>query len=220
MKLSDFLWETLFPRKCILCGKVLKDQELDLCRRCREETPEVTSERELLSPLADWTAVWYYDDHVRESILRYKFGGTACYADAYGRILGMRILRDFPEKFDLLTWVPVSQKRRRKRGYDQGELLAQAVGREIGMEPVRLLCKVRDNPAQSGISDPDERQANVSGVYRSICPELVSGKRILLLDDVITTGATAGECARMLLESGAEEVYCAAVAAARSHTKT
>ena len=80
---------------------------------------------------------------------------------------------------------------------------------------MRLLRKVRNNRPQSGIVGEAKRRANVLGVYQVENPEMVLGKRILLLDDVITTGSTAGECARMLLIAGAKEIYCGAVAVAR-----
>ena len=99
------------------------------------------------------------------------------------------------------------------------QLLARAVGRELGMEPVRLLKKIRNNRPQSGISGQAERRANVLGAYRLTDAGAVAGKRILLLDDVITTGSTAGECARVLLTGGASQVHFGAVAAARHHDK-
>ena len=95
------------------------------------------------------------------------------------------------------------------------ELLAEAVGRELGMEPVPMLKKVRHNRPQSGLNDASKRRANVLGAYRAVHPEEIDGKRILLLDDLLTTGATAGEAARVLLTAGAKEVHCAAVAAAQ-----
>ena len=98
---------------------------------------------------------------------------------------------------------------------DQVELIARSVGRELGLTPVPVLQKIRHNPPQSGIQDDSTRRANVLGAYRLKDPRQVHGKRILLLDDILTTGATAGECARMLRMAGATEVHCAAVAAAR-----
>ena len=83
------------------------------------------------------------------------------------------------------------------------------------MEPVPLLKKVRHNRPQSGISDASKRRANVLGAYREVNRQAIAGKRILLLDDILTTGATASEAARVLLTSGAKEIHCAAVAAAR-----
>ena len=127
----------------------------------------------------------------------------------------MKLLQNHPEGFDCLTWIPVSPLRKLRRGYDQVELLAKAVGKELAMEPVPLLKKVRHNRPQSGISDAAKRRANVLGAYREINRQAISGKRILMLDDILTTGATAGEAARVLLTAGAKEVHCAAIAAAR-----
>ena len=127
----------------------------------------------------------------------------------------MTVLREQPEGFDVLTWVPVSRLRKFRRGYDQVELIAKAVGRELGMTPVPLLTKIRHNRPQSGIHGSAQRRANVLGVYRETNREAIAGKKILLLDDILTTGATAGEASRVLLTAGAKEVHCAAVAAAR-----
>ena len=170
--------------------------------------------------LDGWTAVWYYEGAVRRSLLRYKFHGARSYADCYGRMLAMKTQQNWPEGVDVLTWVPVSTLRKLRRGYDQVELLAEAVGSELGLTPVRVLKKIRHNKPQSGIVGQAQRKANVLGVYRVIAPELIRGKRILLLDDIVTTGATVGECARVLLTAGASEVYCGAVAAVRHRGKT
>lgn len=215
MKLHYYLLNLLFPPKCILCGKLLKKHEQDLCRECRVDSPEYPLRKEKRQFLDSFTAVWYYEGNVRRSLLRYKFYGAQNLSDGYGRLLAMRLLEAHPEGFDCLTWVPVSPLRKLRRGYDQVELLAKAVGRELGMEPVPLLKKVRHNRPQSGLSDGAKRRANVLGVYREENRERICGKRILLLDDILTTGATAGECARVLLTAGAKEIHCAAVAAAR-----
>ena len=127
----------------------------------------------------------------------------------------MVLREEYPEGFDVLTWVPVSPLRKWIRGYDQAELLARAVGRELDMVPVRTLKKIRHNRRQSRITDDARRRANVLGAYRVVNSAEVSGKRVLLLDDIYTTGATVGECARVLRTEGAKEVHCAAVAAAR-----
>ena len=211
------LGHLLFPEKCVLCGRVLEGGETDLCRACRMEAPECPLGKQKRSFLDSWAAIWYYEGYTRKSIIRYKFRRARHYAPAYGRLLAMKIQQAHPDGLDLLTWVPVSPLRRFTRGYDQVELLAKAVGRELGMEPVRLLRKVRHNRPQAGISGAAERRANVLGVYRLAGKADLRGKRILLLDDVITTGATAGECARVLLTAGAKEVHCGCVAAARSH---
>ncbi len=215
MKLYHWLMKVLFPPKCVLCGGLLKKEETDLCGTCRCEAPVFRNRKSKPQFLDSYAAVWYYEKNVRKSLLRYKFYGARSYAPSYGRLLAMRLVETYPEGFDLLTWVPVSRLRKLRRGYDQVELIAKAVGGELNITPVPVLKKIRHNRPQSGISDSARRRANVLGAYRVKDTAAVSGKRILLLDDILTTGATAGECARVLKTAGAKEVHCAAVAAAR-----
>lgn len=209
--------EWLFPRKCILCRSFLGRDETDLCRTCRVDQPEYRYGKKKVPHIADLTAVWMYEGDVRRSIHRYKFTGERHYAAPYARLLAMRVRRDLPTA-EIVTWVPISGKRLRQRGYDQVELLARAVGPELELPTESLLEKIRDNRANSGLKTPAERRANVLGVYRAVGPERFRGKRVLLLDDIVTTGATASECARVLLTAGAEEVIFAAVAAAGTTT--
>lgn len=209
----------LFPPKCILCGKVLESHQTDLCKSCRTDTELYPTGKRKLQFLDSFTAVWYYKGYVRKSLVRYKFYQARHYSHGYGRILAMKLLQEYPDGFDILTWVPVSRFRKLCRGYDQVELLANCVGQELGMTLVPLLKKKRNNRAQSGIRDAEKRRANVLGVYRTIHESEIAGKRILLLDDILTTGATMGECARMLLTQGAAQVHGAAVAAAQKKLK-
>lgn len=213
MKLYHYIMNLLFPPRCVLCGRLLEKEELDLCRDCREEAPECRGRKSGPLFLDSYAAVWYYEGNVRKSLLRFKFHGARNLAQGYGRMLAMTVAREYPGGFDVLTWIPVSPMRRFRRGYDQVELIARAVGKELGMKPVSLLRKVRHNPAQSGLQDAEARRKNVQGVYRTRSGADIAGQRILLLDDILTTGATAGEAARVLREAGAKEVHCAAMAA-------
>ena len=216
MKLMESLLEMLFPAKCVLCRGLLEKEETDLCGHCRTTASRYHSRRQKLRFVEEYTAVWYYEDHVRESLLRYKFRNARSYADAYGRMVAMQVRQELPEEIDLVTWVPIGPKRRRKRGYDQCELLAQAVAKELELPSSKLLRKPKDNKVQSSLTDVSQRRANVLGVYTVVSPEQIKGRTILLLDDIITTGATVGEAARMLHWAGAKKVYCAAVAAGRN----
>ncbi len=209
----------LFPAKCVLCGRVLDRQELDLCSACRSDAPVCHISRKKIPFVEDHLALWHYEGNARKSLLRYKFRRKRCYAQSYGRLLAMKLQQELEEGFDLVSWVPISRLRKLRRGYDQVELLARAVCRELGMEPVQCLRKIRNNPPQSGIAGQAQRRANVLGAYEAVRPECFRGKRILLLDDIITTGATVSECARVLLTAGAGEVHCAAVAAANRDKK-
>ena len=219
MLLFHRISQILFPPKCVLCKGLLQENETDLCRECRIHTPEFPNHTKKLPYLAGWTALWYYEGSVRGSILRFKFHNCRSYANTYGRLLAMKLTQE-EMKFDILTWVPISRMRKWRRGYDQVELIANAVGAELDVTPFPTLKKLRNNPPQSGLTGAPQRRANVLGVYRVLDPDQIAGKRILLLDDIMTTGATAGECARMLLTYGAKEVYCAAVAASSHQRKT
>ena len=220
MKLTAFLSNCLFPEKCVLCGRILEKNEMDLCHKCRVEAPECGISRTKYPFLDSWTALWHYQDKVRRSILRYKFYGRRNYAAAYARMLGVKLLKEERAEFDLITWVPISAKRLKKRGFDQGQLLAENLGEELKIPVTPLLKKIRDNPPQSGIVGHAHRKANVLGAYIMTDSQTLKGKRILLLDDILTTGATAGECARVLLTAGAEEVHLAVIAAANKENKT
>lgn len=209
----------LFPPKCVLCTRLLEKGELDLCGACRAETADHPLGRSKIPFVEEWVALWYYEGNVRLSLLRYKFYRRRHYAKSYGRLLAMRIDRQWAQNFDIISWVPISRRRRLRRGYDQVELLARAVCEELDMPCVQCLKKIRHNPPQSGIVGQAQRRANVLGVYAPVEPERFRGKRILLLDDIITTGATVSEAARVLLTAGAQEVYCAAVSAAKHDKK-
>ena len=219
MKILHALLDLLFPPKCILCRKLLHKDQTDLCSKCRIEQPEYLKTNIKLSFVARWTALWYYKDEVRQSLLRYKFRNARHYAEPYGRLLAMKLLKEEIANVDVISWVPIGRRRLTERGFDQCRLIAESTGRELGMEPIQTLCKVKDTPPQSGIRFAEQRRANVMGVYKVVDPKLVQNKRILLLDDIITTGATVCECARVLVTAGAKEVVCAAVAAAPHDNK-
>ena len=214
MGLFSLLVDLFYPPKCVRCGKLLEQEERDLCMECRKLPEQEVRQISKPRKAASVTAVCYYEELVRESLLRYKFRDKPCYAQAYGRLLADKI-RQAEIRYDLITWVPVSARRRRRRGYDQAQLLAQATAEALGTEATATLCKHRDIPAQSGIQDAARRRANVLGVYRVLPRAAVQGKEILLIDDILTTGATLSEAIRMLLEAGAGEVHAAVFAAAR-----
>lgn len=220
---GDLVGSILFPRRCMFCRSFLSRQELHLCHACRQEAPEYpfgarkpASDRKNPAHFLDsFTAVWYYEGDVRRSILRFKFYRGVHLSSKFGAFLAMRLLEQGPEQIDLLTWVPVNPLRRLRRGYDQCQLLAQAVGEELGLPSQRTLRKIRHTPPQSRLTSVSARKANVLGAYRAVESIDLRGKTVLLVDDIFTTGATMNECARVLLTAGAKEVHGAAIAAVR-----
>lgn len=209
----------LFPPKCVLCHKLLEKDETDLCALCRKEAPVATKTNFKFSFVADWVAVWYYKDNVRNSLLRFKFSGRRSYATVYGRFLAMVLQTKHKDDFDILTWVSTGMRRSWRRGYDHAKLIAQAVAKELGVPLVKTLKKTRHTPPQSTLKNAAQRRANVLGAYKVLDRDAVAGKKLLLIDDIITTGATASECARVLMSAGAKSVTFAAVAVANDHNK-
>lgn len=212
MKLFAWLLDLIYPPKCAFCGKLLAKDETDICGKCRRDLPEISGSIKRGENFNRCWSVCYYEGVVVDSIHRFKFGGMQQYAQVYGRLIAMLLLRNKVE-FDVLTWVPISAKRRRSRGYEQTLLIAQTVAAELGTTCVQTLRKVRDNPPQSLQKTAANRRGNVLNAYQAVHPERFSGKRVLLIDDIITTGATLGECSKTLLMAGAAQVECATLAA-------
>lgn len=209
--------ELLFPPRCVFCHQILKGKERPVCSSCRTslavtEGGEARQSGEFysvcVSPL-------YYTGTVRDSLLRFKFRRASNYAGTYGKILADCVREQLAGRYDIISWVPLSRKRQKTRGYDQAMLLAMATALELDDVAVETLAKVTDVPAQSGIQAPEQRRANVLGVYQVKDPELVGDNRVLLIDDIVTTGATLSECARVLREAGAKDVVCATLARGR-----
>ena len=212
-----FVLDLLFPPKCVFCGKVLDTGEDGLCSRCQRELPWLTDgEAELTGEFFSLCAASLrYQDKVRDSVRRYKFKGRRGYHKLYGRLVAQCVHDHLAGRYDLITWVPLSPQRKKERGYDQAFLLSSAAALELGEVAVETLRKERNTDPQSGLTEDAQRRANVLGAYTPVDPELVAGKRVLLIDDVVTTGSTLSECARMLRTMGAEDVVCAALARAR-----
>ena len=214
----EVLLDLIFPPKCVFCKKLLRKGEDGICARCQEHLPwcvgpEAEQTMEFVSLCA--SPLWYQDE-VRESFHRYKFKGSRGYAKAYGRLMAQCVQDHLADRYDLITWVPLSEQRRKSRGYDQAMLLAEAAALELGDVAAETLTKVRDTGAQSGLGKDDSaRRANVLGAYRPTDPELIAGQRVLLMDDVVTTGSTLSECARTLRTAGAADVVCVTLARAR-----
>ena len=212
------LLDLLFPGRCPFCRRFSKNGAI--CSACRKELPYVTGKDACISlrGAGRCAAALYYEGAVREAVLRYKFGGRRGSAAAFGELVAECAAQYFAGEFDTVTWVPVSRRRLRKRGYDQAELIAEASARLWDTHAAPLLKKVRETPSQSK-KDAAARRANVLGACASQNEENIAGRRILLIDDVRTTGATLSECAGVLRRAGAAEVVCAVLATPRIERK-
>jgi ComF family protein len=151
-----------------------------------------------------------YEGALRELIHLYKYGRVRTLAKPLGDLLAAALPRE--ERFDAVTAVPLHWRRQWQRGFNQSELLARATAARYGIPLVRALGRVRATATQAGLSNTRRRQ-NVDTAFA--CrrgARGLAGKRILLIDDVLTTGSTAAACARVLKRAGAARVALLAVA--------
>lgn len=212
----------VFPRRCGLCNAVVSPQRA-LCAACAAGLPYIAAPRcercaaneadcfcgGVPRAYAQLTAAFYYEGAVKQAVGLLKFHQREEKAVYLGQQMAKAVSRDYAYvPLDVVACVPISKKRIRERGYNQSGLLARQVAQELGLAlDETLLHKLHDTPTQRNFTVA-QRRANVLNSYSVRQNAALRGKRILLCDDVCTTGATLEECARVLAESGAAGVYC------------
>ncbi len=152
-----------------------------------------------------------YEGRLRELIHLFKYGGVRPLGKVLGEWMALAMPREL--SFDRIVPTPLHWRRRLRRGFNQAELLARQVARRFGKKPEGLLRRVRATAVQAGLSH-SARRANVAGAFRTRKGISLEGQRVLLVDDVMTTGATATACARALKQAGAR--YVAVLTLARA----
>lgn len=212
------LMRLLYPPLCPFCGRALERDDTGMCPACESKLPWTEPDAVKRVPGCDLClAPLWYQDGVPHGVRSYKFHGGQNHAALFARLMGECVQARLPGGADLVTWVPLSRKRLRQRGYDQARLLAEGMAENLGLPAAALLEKVRHTSQQSRLDNERERLANVSGAYRLLdgARERCQGQRVLLVDDVVTTGATMGECVEVLRAAGAGTVVGVSLAWAR-----
>lgn len=203
----------VFPPHCLLCREALPETP-GICVSCRAGFVDWKREEQVLRFGQDLSQVFIsyeFDDSIRSLIHALKYRGKTLPGQILGEILGGRISAAglFPS---VIVPVPLHSARRRERGYNQSEVIARAVGRVLKCQVSNnMLTRVRATPSQTHLGG-DERKKNMDGAFRVNKSAAVHGQIFLLIDDVITTGATVNACAQALIEAGAKEVVVGAVA--------
>ena len=145
----------------------------------------------------------FYEDELRELIHLFKYGRVQTLDKPLGALLALALPRE--RTFDVIVPMPLYWRKRWRRGFNQAALLAHTISRRTHVPVLNALRRVKDTAAQAGLTNA-KRRLNVSGAFRAKSPTGLSGKKVLLIDDVLTTGATAASCARALKAAGASEV--------------
>ena len=211
-----------YPPKCPFCGRVLEDAAEEICPECRAALPWTGSGAVTRgSYFSACVSPLYYRDQARRGLLRFKFSRNSAAKRCFGRLMADCVKAQLVSEIDLVTYVPLSFLRLRKRGYSQSRLLAEELAAQLGLPCLRLLRKKRHTRPLSGVRGEEKRRAIVSGAFgiRRGAEAPLAGKQILLVDDVVTSGATLGECSRLLLTFGAERVVCATLCKAMNRKR-
>ena len=206
-KILTGLVSVFFPQRCACCGRVIVPSAL-FCPECLAALPKTVYERSAVGGFL-CSAALLYEEPYSTALKRFKFhskpGGLRGFA-----YLTVKAARErFAGKdFDAVTCVPMTRLAVFKRGYNQSEELARACAKLMALPFEPVLEKYRSNAPQRTLNR-SQRAKNVRGVFRIRKSHSVTGKRYLLIDDVITTGSTLGECARVLKTGGCSDVCCA-----------
>lgn len=227
------LLSILFPERCAACGEVIHPGE-GMCPACFEALPRVGV------PICPFCGVeaafcrcgkrrhhfervvapFYYDGTAERGMLRMKASGDRAVAAFFAEEMAETVRQYYDDiAFDGVVFVPSGRIALRERGYNPGRLVAEELARNLGL-PVRpLLCKIVENRQQKSLT-ASERSGNVLGVFDLADERAAAGKSFLLADDIVTTGATLDECAKMLKIYGAEAVYAVAGVTTRIRAET
>lgn len=229
---KQWLLSVLFPRRCPVCEEIVSPRGALICPDCERKLHFLTEPtcqicgREILADDEELCesckrhrflfkrsiALVGYDDVAARSISRIKYTGAREFLDYYGREAVRRRGEELRRmQIDAIVPVPVHPSRKRKRGYNQATVLAEVMGAELGLPVYEAALYRRKKTAASKELNAAERLKNLmSAFYAGPIPQDL--RRVLLVDDIFTTGATMESCTRTLLAAGVEEVYCFALA--------
>ena len=201
----------VFPARCLGCGRAVLPQRL-FCEDCVPKLPKEPFFQQI--PLEEGSltvgAPLPYQEGFRQTLHRLKFQEERALAKPLAALMAQAV-GQWGREFDGVVWVPMSPKKLQQRGYNQSQLLAKALAKELGLPWWTLLEQARETATQHNLTRA-QRADNVRGAYRARAE--AAGQRLLLVDDIVTTGATLRACAQALYEAGAQSV--GAVCAART----
>jgi len=224
-KIFKLLGKIFYPSRCPLCGKIV-EKDFEICQSCKPTVEEITAPicKRCGSKKADCTcserrnlfqsvvAPFYYFGSVERGIKRFKYKSYPENVNFFTHKTAELVKREFSGyKIGVITFVPMTKKKLRKRGFNPSEVLATKISEELEIPCADVMVKLYENKTQHYLRE-DERAGNVLGVFDVAKTELIKGKTVLLCDDIITTGATLDECVKMLYLRGANTVICACVA--------
>lgn len=228
-KIVEEFMDMIYPPRCPVCGEVKKEKNRLACSDCLEKLSWIqepqckkcgkmlaTAEQEYCFDCGKMQyhfesgyPLWNYDDVMRKSIADFKYGGRREYGKFYGEAMVQRYGKKFLSlKIDAIIPVPIHHTKRKERGYNQTEIIADIVGKKLGI-PVwkNQLVRIRKTMPQKELKQ-QERLKNLEEAFAiKEKYHLPEGTKVLLLDDIYTSGSTVEACTKVLLNAGIKKVY-------------
>lgn len=221
----DSFRAAVYPDRCHFCGRVVS-HKVNVCEACKKQVKVISGARCLscgnmkkdckCKGRANFyngiVAPFRYEGVVRKGISLWKFRSAERNVNFFANTVVFAMKDVYADmKFDVITFIPQTEKEREEREYNQGEQLASAIGEKINTPVIPLLVKICETKRQHKLP-LISRSGNVFGVFECCNKNKIVGKNILLVDDIKTSGSTLNECAKMLRIHGAASVYCAVIA--------
>lgn len=201
--------DLIYPPKCGICGKICQEF---LCTKCgilleKQAVFGIEDTRNQEQNFDELLYVFRYEGLVRQNILKYKFKESSyLYKMFVNFMLKNQKFFENIKKYDTIVPVPISKKRFLERGYNQSYLIAREIAKKTGIKCENKIIKKTKNIIEQSKLNKEDREKNIIDVYETENIHKILDKKVLLLDDIITTGSTANECARMLLTSNPKKI--------------
>ena len=215
MKFSDKILNILYPPVCGFCNKFNDNY---LCFNCQNKINHLK-----ISNVDDYQStnfyfkkhfyLFKYEDEIRKQIINYKFNEKSYLYKTFSQLFKSNLtFKKFISDYDCILSVPIHKKRMHTRGYNQSKLIAKDIAIYFDKPYYDdVLFKIENIVAQSTL-DKNARQVNVVNAFKVRNYEKIIDKKIIVFDDIYTTGATTNECAKMLIDSGAAEIGIVTIA--------
>ena len=211
LKIQEQILNLIYPQTCGICGKLASNS---LCKKCEIELKKKsdmniiqTGEEIEDKYFNELMYIFKYEGQIRKLILDYKFNEKSyIYLTFVNFLLKNKKIFENIKNYDTIIPVPISKKRLKTRGYNQSLLIARKIAEQTNLELVNnWLIKTKNIIEQSKLNKEDRMQ-NIQGVYELKNKQLIENKKILLIDDIYTTGSTVNECSKILRQGNPKEI--------------
>ncbi|MBQ2937808.1 MAG: ComF family protein [Clostridia bacterium] len=195
----------IYPKICGICGKINRNS---LCKKCeiqlkkQAEIKIIKNGQDLENKyFSQLMYIFKYEGVIRKTILDYKFNDRPYISKTFVNfMLKDKKIFDNIQKYETIIPVPISKRRQKERGYNQSLLIAREISKQTNLDLMNnCLIKTKNIIEQSKLNK-DEREKNIQGVYKLVNKQLIKNKKILVIDDIYTTGSTVNECSKVLIQ--------------------